>query len=210
MYVFPFDHPHGGARRRLASLLGAKGAALAEMTSVLGLPVPPGFTITTDAGRVVAGVGWPDGLDDEIAEHVARLEAVVGRRLGDPDAPLLVSVRSGAHRSMPGMMDTVLDVGLGDRSLQAMAANIGDERFAWDCYRRLIDGFSRVVLGLDVGAELGPADVDVDGLRAGCERALAVVAARSGEPFPQDPSRQLRRAIAAVFSSWRTPRAAAY
>ncbi|MEJ7844509.1 MAG: PEP/pyruvate-binding domain-containing protein [Acidimicrobiales bacterium] len=212
MYVFAFDHPHGVAPGRLAPLLGAKGAALAEMTSVLDLPVPPGFTITTDAGRVVAGGGWPDGLDDEIAEHVARLEAAVGRRFGDPDEPLLVSVRSGADRSMPGMMDTVLDVGLGDRSVRGLARRTGGERFAWDCYRRLIDGFSRVVIGIDVTSELGATevDVDVDERRAGCERALAAVAARTGETFPQDPAQQLHRAIAAVFSSWGTPRAAAY
>ena len=113
-------------------LLGGKGANLAEMTSVLKLPVPPGFTISTDACRAYMHGGWPAGLDDEIADHVAKLEKTMGRRLGDPADPLLVSVRSGAKFSMPGMMDTVLNLGLNDKSVKGLAAATGDERFAYD------------------------------------------------------------------------------
>ena len=129
-------------------LLGGKGANLAEMTSVLGLPVPPGFTISTDACRAYMAGGWPDGLDGEIAKHVARLERKMGRGLGDPADPLLVSVRSGAKFSMPGMMDTVLNLGLNDRSVKGLAAGT-DERFAYDSYRRFIAMYGRIVLDID-------------------------------------------------------------
>src|SRR3954462_14885800 len=136
----------------MKDLLGGKGANLAEMTSVLQLPVPAGFTITTDACRAYMAAGWPDGLDAEIAKHLARLEKKMGRRLGDPADPLLVSVRSGAKFSMPGMMDTVLNLGLYDRSVKALAASTGDERFAFDSYRRLISMYGRIVLGIDAAA----------------------------------------------------------
>jgi pyruvate,orthophosphate dikinase len=130
-------------------LLGGKGANLAEMTN-LGLPVPPGFIITTEACRYYLEQGTtPEGLDEEIAAHLDKLETAIGRKLGDPADPLLVSVRSGAKFSMPGMMDTVLNIGLSDESVQGLAKQAGNERFAWDAYRRLIQMFGKTVLGVD-------------------------------------------------------------
>ena len=134
VFVFAFDHKHDTNPMNLKDLLGGKGANLAEMTSVLGLPVPPGFTITTDACRAWLRSGWPAGLDDEIEEHVAGLERRMAAQLGDPRDPLLVSVRSGAKFSMPGMMDTVLDLGLNDESVEGLASRT-DRRFAYDSYR---------------------------------------------------------------------------
>src|SRR6201993_3872592 len=142
-----YDFTEGN--KDLKDLLGGKGANLAEMTN-LGLPVPPGFTITTDACRYYLQHGTtPDGLDDEASGHLQELEQEMGRRLGDPDDPLLVSVRSGAKFSMPGMMDTVLNIGLSDESVQGLAKQSGNERFAWDSYRRLIQMFGKTVLGID-------------------------------------------------------------
>jgi pyruvate,orthophosphate dikinase len=204
-------------------LLGGKGANLAEMTSVLGLPVPPGFTITTDACRAHLTGGWPAGLDDEVDKAVRRVERTMGKTLGDADDPLLVSVRSGAKFSMPGMMDTVLNLGLNDKSVRGLAAQTDDERFAYDSYRRFISMYARIVLGLD-GEEF---DHQLDGakrldrvdsdaaisartLRRLCERYQDHVEATTGEPFPQDPSVQLRGAIEAVFRSWGGARAVAY
>src|SRR5687768_17199569 len=128
-------------------LLGGKGANLAEMTSVLGLPVPPGFTISTDACRDYMHAGWPKGLDDEIAKQRTKLEKAMGKKIGDPIDPLLVSVRSGAKFSMPGMMDTVLNLGLNDDSVEGLAKQT-DERFAYDSYRRFIAMYGRIVLDL--------------------------------------------------------------
>ncbi len=207
----------------MKDLLGGKGANLAEMTSVLELPVPPGFTITTDACRDHMRSGWPKGLTDEVARHVGRVEKTMKRRLGDPSDPLLVSVRSGAKFSMPGMMDTVLNLGLNDRSVKGLALVTSDERFAYDSYRRFIALYSRIVLRLDgeeFDAELDRAKrnakVDSDAaLPAEALRDLCViykkhVKARTGRAFPQDPQRQLRGAIEAVFASWDSPRARAY
>ncbi len=207
----------------MKDLLGGKGANLAEMTSVLGLPVPPGFTITTDACRDHMRSGWPKGLTDEVARHVGRVEKTMKRRLGDPSDPLLVSVRSGAKFSMPGMMDTVLNLGLNDRSVKGLALVTSDERFAYDSYRRFIALYSRIVLrleGEEFDAELDRAKrnakVDSDAaLPAEALRDLCViykkhVKARTGRAFPQDPQRQLRGAIEAVFASWDSPRARAY
>src|SRR2546423_2903804 len=132
----------------LKDLLGGKGANLAEMTSVLELPVPHGFTISTDACRAYMHGGWPDGLSDEVAQHLARLETTMGKRLGDAADPLLVSVRSGAKFSMPGMMDTVLNLGLNDESVQGLAKQTSDERFAHDSYRRFIHMYRRIVQGI--------------------------------------------------------------
>ncbi len=146
--VFSFDHPHDVAPVMLKDLLGGKGANLAEMTSVLGLPVPPGFTITTDACRAFLVGGWPSGLQGVIDEHVARLEAAMGKRLGDGTDPLLVSVRSGAKFSMPGMMDTVLNLGLNDESVVGLARQTDDERFALDSYRRFMQMYAKIVLGV--------------------------------------------------------------
>ena len=148
-YVYAFDHKHRRPPMEMKDLLGGKGANLAEMTSVLRLPVPRGFTISTDACRAYLAGGWPKELDGEIAAQVAKLEKQMGRHLGDPADPLLVSVRSGAKFSMPGMMDTVLNLGLNDKSVKGLAASTGDERFAYDSYRRFISMYGRIVLGID-------------------------------------------------------------
>src|SRR4051812_30699437 len=207
----------------MKDLLGGKGANLAEMTSVLQLPVPPGFTITTDACRAYMAAGWPAGLDAEVDKHLVRLEKKMGRRLGDPSDPLLVSVRSGAKFSMPGMMDTVLNLGLNDRSVKGLAAATSDERFAYDSYRRFISMYGRIVLGIDAAAFDEPfekakakAGVTVDGevpadtLEELCTELKAVVKEHTGKPFPQDPRAQLKGAIEAVFRSWNGARAIAY
>src|SRR5215510_13914907 len=148
-YVYAFDRKHRRPPMEMKDLLGGKGANLAEMTSVLKLPVPPGFTISTDACRAYMRGGWPAGLGDEVAKHVASLEEKMGRRLGDPADPLLVSVRSGAKFSMPGMMDTVLNLGLNDKSVKGLAKATSDERFAYDSYRRFISMYGRIVLDID-------------------------------------------------------------
>ncbi|MFL5003835.1 MAG: pyruvate, phosphate dikinase [Microvirga sp.] len=207
----------------LKDLLGGKGANLAEMTSVLGLPVPAGFTITTDACRAYMAGGWPDGLDAELAKHLKGLEKTMGRRLGDAADPLLVSVRSGAKFSMPGMMDTVLNLGLNDDSVEGLAKQTDDERFAYDSYRRFIAMYGRIVLGvdgehfdrlLDTAKEWDgattDAEVSAETLRRLCERYKDVVRTTTGSPFPQDPIDQLKGAIEAVFSSWSGARAIAY
>jgi pyruvate,orthophosphate dikinase len=135
-YVYSFDRKHRRPPMEMKDLLGGKGANLAEMTSVLKLPVPPGFTITTEACVAYMRHGWPEGLDEEIAKQVSKLEKAMGRKLGDAHDPLLVSVRSGAKFSMPGMMDTVLNLGLNDQSVEGLAQVTDDERFAYDSYRR--------------------------------------------------------------------------
>ncbi|MGH9083847.1 MAG: pyruvate, phosphate dikinase [Acidimicrobiales bacterium] len=223
--VYPFDHrwPRSRPPMDQKDLLGGKGANLAEMTSVLGLPVPPGFTITTDACRAYLDGGWPDGLDDEVAKAMRKVEREMGKHLGDPKDPLLVSVRSGAKFSMPGMMDTVLNLGLNDESVVGLAAQTDDERFAYDSYRRFIAMYARIVLGvdgeefehlLDGAKRLDRVDSD-SGLSARtlwrlCERYQDLVEAATGAPFPQDPTVQLRGAIEAVFGSWGGARAVAY
>ncbi|HZT54247.1 MAG TPA: PEP/pyruvate-binding domain-containing protein, partial [Gaiellaceae bacterium] len=144
-YVYDFDEPAGGGRE----LLGGKGVGLAEMTQ-LGIPVPAGFTITTDACRAfMASGGEVEGLDEEVAEHLERLERRTGKRFGDPEDPLLVSVRSGAAISMPGMMDTILNLGLSDEAVEGLARTTGNPRFARDSYRRLIQMYGEVVDGVD-------------------------------------------------------------
>jgi pyruvate,orthophosphate dikinase len=207
----------------MKDLLGGKGANLAEMTSVLKLPVPPGFTISTDACRDYMKGGWPAGLDAEIARHVLALEKAMGRKLGDPADPLLVSVRSGAKFSMPGMMDTVLNLGLNDSSVKGLATVTGNERFAYDSYRRFISMYGRIVLGIDgevfehpldeakakVGAK-SDADLGVAALKKLCAQYLAAVKKVTKKPFPQEPVQQLRGAIEAVFKSWNGARAVAY
>ncbi|WP_208029163.1 pyruvate, phosphate dikinase [Rhabdothermincola sediminis] len=221
--VYAFDFPHDASPRALGELLGGKGANLAEMTSVLRLPVPPGFTITTDACREYLASGWPSGLDGAVAEHVERLEVALGKRLGDAGDPLLVSVRSGAKFSMPGMMDTVLNLGLNDRSVEGLATQTGDERFALDSYRRLVSMYGRIVLGVpadhfdlqldEVKARVGASDdgqLTADALADIVQAHLRAVEAFTGEPFPQDPATQLRGAIEAVFRSWLAPRAVRY
>ena len=204
-------------------LLGGKGANLAEMTSVLELPVPHGFTISTDACRDYMHGGWPKSLTDEISRHVVMLEKKTGRKLGDPKDPLLVSVRSGAKFSMPGMMDTVLNLGLNDKSVEALSKTTGNDRFAYDSYRRFISMYGRIVLGLDgeiFEHELNKAkvkakaktdaDIPATSLKQLCEVYKQAVADQTGKPFPQDPAKQLRGAVEAVFRSWNGPRAIAY
>ena len=222
-YVFDFSHEHAVSPMSLKDLLGGKGANLAEMTSVLGLPVPHGFTITTDACRAYMDGGWPDGLSDEVADALERLEASMGKRLGDSDDPLLVSVRSGAKFSMPGMMDTVLNLGLNDESVRGLAKQTDDERFAYDSYRRFVQMYGRIVLGVpgekfderfDQGKERSGAESDAavpaHELASMADDFKAIVEAHTGSPFPQDPKDQLRGAIEAVFGSWGGARAVAY
>ena len=221
-YVYDFDHEHPRPPMELKELLGGKGANLAEMTSVLGLPVPHGFTISTDACRAYMAEGWPEDLDAEVAEHLANLEQRMGRRLGDPDDPLLVSVRSGAKFSMPGMMDTVLNLGLNDRSVEGLAKQTSDERFAFDSYRRFVQMYGRIVLGIPGDQLDGPlealkertgasdAELPAAALQELVEELKNVVERATGNPFPQDPVEQLRGAIEAVFASWNGARAVAY
>jgi pyruvate, orthophosphate dikinase len=196
-YVYDFDEPSEGGRE----LLGGKGIGLAEMTQQ-GIPVPAGFTITTDACRAfMASGGEVEGLDEEVAEHIARLEKQTGKRFGDPEDPLLVSVRSGAAVSMPGMMDTILNVGLNDEAVDGLARSTGNEEFARDCYRRLIQMFGETVD--DIPHESFSTDDSV-------ERAREVYERDTGQGFPQDARDQLRRAIRAVFDSWNSSRAQVY
>jgi pyruvate, orthophosphate dikinase len=222
-FVFSFDHKHRQPPMEKKDLLGGKGANLAEMTSVLGLPVPPGFTITTDACRAYLDGGWPASLDDEVAKAVRKVEKAMDKKLGDPADPLLVSVRSGAKFSMPGMMDTVLNLGLNDESVEGLAAQTGDARFAYDSYRRFISMYARIVLDLDGerfdhlldtarewDGVTDDAHVSAETLRRLCLRYKEHVERETTTPFPQDPVVQLRGAIEAVFRSWNGARAIAY
>jgi pyruvate, orthophosphate dikinase len=218
-YVYAFTE---GSKEQ-KDLLGGKGANLAEMTR-LGLPVPPGFTISTEACRAyLATAELPDGLEREIEAHLVSLEQHMGRLLGDANDPLLVSVRSGAKFSMPGMMETVLDLGLNDESVLGLARASGSDRFAFDSYRRLLQMFGATVLGIDADAfavELDKlkadrgvyADVDLDvaDLRGLVATYQAVIRHHTGHDFPQDPREQVLAAVRAVFSSWRTERAVLY
>ncbi|HET8562160.1 MAG TPA: pyruvate, phosphate dikinase [Marmoricola sp.] len=220
MTKFVYDFAEGSRDQK--DLLGGKGANLAEMAN-LGLPVPPGFTISTDACRAFLAEGHePESLAAEVTAHLRSLEEAMGKKLGQPDDPLLVSVRSGAKFSMPGMMDTVLNVGLTDDSVHGLAA-AGDERFAWDSYRRLVQMFGDTVLGVEhhVFAEALDALKGERGVRADTEltaedlRQLVstykqLVEEQAGRAFPQDPREQLDLAIRAVFESWNTDRARVY
>ena len=221
-----YVHDFSEGAREMRALLGGKGANLAEMTRVLGPDVvPAGFTITTEAcvAFMRGGREEPSGLAEQVAEGIARLEDRTGRALGDDTDPLLVSVRSGARDSMPGMMDSVLDLGLNDASVLGLAASTGDEHFAWDSYRRFIQMFGNVVRGIPgeryedvLGAARRQAGVRVDSdLRVGDLREIArrfrsLYEAHTGEPFPQDPAVQLRLAVHAVFDSWMGDRAVRY
>jgi pyruvate, orthophosphate dikinase len=218
-YVYDFTE----GNKDLKDLLGGKGANLAEMTN-LGLPVPPGFTITSDACRYYLDhESMPEGLDEEIGRHLEALEREMGKRLGQPDDPLLVSVRSGAKFSMPGMMETVLNVGLNDESVHGLADRSGNERFAWDSYRRLIQMFGKTVLDIDgdlfeeaideakaakdIESDL---DLDAEDFKGLVERYKKIVRDNAGREFPTDPREQLDLAIKAVFGSWNAPRAILY
>jgi pyruvate, orthophosphate dikinase len=218
---FVYDFTEGN--KDLKDLLGGKGANLAEMTN-LGLPVPPGFTITTEACRYYLAQGaTPDGLDDEVSSHLHALERAMGRKLGDPADPLLVSVRSGAKFSMPGMMDTVLNIGLSDESVDGLAKQSGNERFAWDAYRRLIQMFGKTVLDIDgehfehaIDAAKNAKGVSSDteltaeDLKALTATYKELVREHAGREFPQDPREQMDLAVLAVFSSWNSDRAVLY
>jgi pyruvate, orthophosphate dikinase len=206
-YVYDFDEPAEGGRE----LLGGKGIGLAEMTQ-LGVPVPAGFTITTDACRayMASGGELPDGLEKEIDEHLARLEETTGKRFGDPDDPLLVSVRSGAAVSMPGMMDTILNVGLNGEATEGLARRTGNERFARDSYRRLIQMYGEIVDDIDAHRFEDALAKQKADLPALIETYKGIYQEEAGRPFPQDAREQLGRAVRAVFESWNTPRAQAY
>ncbi|MFD3455172.1 pyruvate, phosphate dikinase [Streptomyces sp. NPDC058691] len=221
MQKFVYDFTEGN--KDLKDLLGGKGANLAEMTN-LGLPVPPGFTITTEACKVYLDSGTePAALRDEVSAHLDALERRMGKKLGQPDNPLLVSVRSGAKFSMPGMMDTVLNIGLSDDSVAGLAAQAGDERFAWDSYRRLIQMFGKTVLGVDgdlfeealedakrAKGTHNDLDLEAGDLQGLVEQFKAVVAKETGRDFPQDPREQMDMAVLAVFDSWNGERAKLY
>jgi pyruvate,orthophosphate dikinase len=218
-YVYDFDEPSAGGRE----LLGGKGIGLVEMTQ-LGIPVPAGFTITTDACRAFMREGaLPAGLEDEVARHIERLEQKTGKRFGDSGDPLLVSVRSGAAVSMPGMMDTILNLGLNDEAVDGLARTTGNEWFARDSYRRLIQMYGEVVDGIDAhrfeqaltglkrdrGAQQD-VDLAVDDLAALIETYKRIYHDETGRDFPQDARDQLTRAVVAVFESWENPRAQVY
>ncbi|MCX5334246.1 pyruvate, phosphate dikinase [Streptomyces sp. NBC_00140] len=218
---FVYDFTEGN--KDLKDLLGGKGANLAEMTN-LGLPVPPGFTITTEACKVYLDSGVePVALRDEVSAHLDALETQMSKKLGQADNPLLVSVRSGAKFSMPGMMDTVLNIGLSDRSVKGLAEQAGDERFAWDSYRRLIQMFGKTVLGVDgelfeealeaaKAAKKVHVDTDLEAadLKKLVTKFKKIVKTEAGRDFPQDPREQMDLAIEAVFNSWNTDRAKLY
>ncbi|MDR2379055.1 MAG: pyruvate, phosphate dikinase [Bifidobacteriaceae bacterium] len=218
-YVYSFAE----GNKDLKDLLGGKGANLGEMTG-LGLPVPPGFTITTEACRHHMHHGQnPPELAEQVTAAIDALEATFGRKLGGDSEPLLVSVRSGAKFSMPGMMETVLNVGLNDRSVLGLAEFAGDERFAWDSYRRLIQMFGKTVLGIDgelfaealdakkraVGAA-SDVELTADDLKDLVATFKAIVAGQTGQAFPQEPRAQVDAAVVAVFNSWNTDRAKVY
>src|SRR5438132_1414457 len=219
-YVYDFDEPSDGGKE----LLGGKGAGLAEMTG-LGVPVPAGFTVTTDACRAYMAntKELPDGLDEEIEEHLEALEERTGKRFGDLEDPLLVSVRSGAAVSMPGMMDTILNLGLNDEAVQGLAVRTENARFAHDSYRRLIQMYGEVVDGIDghrfeqaltdLKAARGlsqDVDLTAEDLAELVETFKRIYWEGTGSDFPQDPREQLARAVRAVFDSWETPRAQVY
>lgn len=222
VYFFGDGEADGSAEMR--NLLGGKGANLAEMSSI-GVPVPPGFTVTTgvctyfyDHGRT-----YPEDLKDQVNAGLGRIESIIGAKFGDAENPLLVSVRSGARASMPGMMDTVLNLGLNDVTVEGLAKQAGDPRFAYDSYRRFIQMYADVVLGVDhytfeelldlakddKGVDLDT-DLDAGDLKALVEAFTDAVQKETGKPFPQDPQEQLWGAIGAVFGSWMNQRAITY
>jgi len=228
VYFFSKEATDGDASMK--DLLGGKGANLAEMAG-LGIPVPPGFTITTEVCRYYQehNGSYPEGLRKEVEENLRRLEGMTGKSFGDPTDPLLVSVRSGAAVSMPGMMDTILNLGLTDGTVEGLAERSGNPRFAYDSYRRLLQMYGDVVLGLkpESGTDPDPfeeilerlkkereatldTDLDADDLNELCRLFKGLIEEKTGRPFPQDPTEQLWGAISAVFDSWDNPRAIKY
>ena len=223
-YIYAWGDGRAEGDATMRDLLGGKGAGLAEMTNA-GLPVPPGFTITTAActDYFAAGEELPEGLWEDILEAVADLERQTGKRFGDPASPLLVSVRSGAKFSMPGMMDTVLNLGMNPDTRDGLIALTGDPRFGWDAYRRFIQMFGRIVLDVD-GALFEPilddakhrrgvqadSELDAEALREVADAFLDLVRTHAGREFPTDPLEQLDLATRAVFASWYGRRAHDY
>ncbi len=223
-HVYFFGAGKADGRAEMKRLLGGKGANLAEMTN-LGIPVPPGFTITTDVCRNYYNNNktYPEDLDDQIRENIAKVEEIMGMKFGDPDDPLLFSVRSGAAMSMPGMMETILNVGLNDETVEGMAKKTGNPRFAYDSYRRLIQMFSDVAMGVDIeffedalaekkkekGVELDT-ELDADDLKELIATYKEIYKREIGEEFPQDPMKQLLTARDAVFNSRDAERAIIY
>lgn len=223
-FVYFFGNGKAEGKTEMRNLLGGKGANLAEMTN-LGIPVPPGFTITTEVCTLFYENDhqYPDGLEEQLRENLALLEDAMGCKFGDTKNPLLVSVRSGARVSMPGMMDTVLNLGLNEETVQGMIEQTGNERFAYDAYRRFVQMFGNVVIGMEHGdfegildakkKELGidlDTDLDVDALKDIVLSFKAKIKERKGIDFPRDPMVQLKMAVDAVFGSWNNPRAETY
>jgi pyruvate,orthophosphate dikinase len=233
-YVYSFGNKKADGNGSMKPLLGGKGANLAEMTRI-GLPVPPGFTITTEVCTYYYANKrtYPKELQSQIQAGVANMEKILGKKFGDMEKPLLVAVRSGARDSMPGMMDTILNLGLNDNTVQALEKASGNPRFAWDCYRRFIQMYGDVVMGVqkrpdedhepfetvieELKAELFPGEhhvedtkLDADGLKEMVRRFKALVKERTGEEFPNDPWAQLKGAVGAVFGSWMNDRAIVY
>jgi len=236
-YVYFFGSGGAEGRTDMKALLGGKGANIAEMTN-LGIPVPPGFTISTEACNEYFknNKRYPEGLWDEVEKNLARLEEMMGRKFGSNSQPLLVSVRSGARASMPGMMDTVLNLGLNKNTLKGIIEMTGNERFAYDAYRRFITMFSSVVLGIkkkkkktENGSEVEinqfeeimdevkkkynaelDTDLDVEALKLLVEKYKAVVKKETGKDFPEEPKEQLMMSVNAVFESWNNQRAITY
>ena len=223
-YVYFFGNGQADGRAEMKSLLGGKGANLAEMTSI-GLPVPPGFTISTEVCTEFYknDRNYPPSLAAEVAANLQRVEELMGKKFGDPSNPLLVSIRSGARASMPGMMDTVLNLGLNDKTLQGIIAQSGDERFAYDAYRRFVQMYADVVMGLEKDIldhlleqkkeECG-VHLDTDLTAADWKDLVAkfkdTIHKELGVTFPEDPQEQLWGAIGAVFGSWMNQRAITY
>jgi len=228
--VFAFEAGRADGNAGMKALLGGKGANLAEMAS-LGMPVPPGFTISTEVCTYfdTHGKRYPEGVEAEVKRQLGRIEKNLGRRFGDPSNPLLVSVRSGARASMPGMMDTILNLGLNDKTVEGLIAQSGNPRFAYDCYRRFVQMYGDIVLGLkpESKTEIDPFEaiierkkhergvrldneLSADDLRELVAEFKAAIRERRGVHFPEDPYKQLWGAIGAVFGSWMNPRAIAY
>lgn len=203
--IYPFDHAHSGVPEDVTALLGGKGYSLWLMSSVLGLPVPPGFTVTTEAAAEFARAGMTDALMTELKTALAALEAEMGRSFGDAEDPLLVSVRSGAAQSMPGMMDTLLNVGMTPDNARALAARTGDAEFAWGSYRRFLVSFASLVLGMDIKAD-HPELIAATDAEAACDALRSLI----NDPRIDTPTDQLCAAIETVFASWMSPRAIAY
>jgi pyruvate,orthophosphate dikinase len=223
-YVYLFANGKADGRGDMKDLLGGKGAGLAEMTNAT-LPVPPGLTITTEACNAyyASGAKFPEGMWEQLLTGMHQVERAAGKKFGDSSNPLLVSVRSGAKFSMPGMMDTVLNLGLNDETLKGLARLTSNERFAYDAYRRFIQMFGKIVLGIDgelfdhaLDAAKRKArvkldtDLTADDLKRVSKEFKKIIKDHTGKPFPTDPFKQLEEAVKAVFRSWNGDRAQAY